>query len=59
MEIWKTAGFSWLNKSGPEADLTESNTLHIKSKAIKMLSCKNFATLLNSPLWPTPYYTPK
>ena len=30
--------------------LAESNTLHIKSKAIKMLSCKNFATLLNPPL---------
>ena len=30
--------------------LSESNTFHIKSKAIKMLSCKNFATLLDPPL---------
>ena len=31
--------------------LSESySTFHIKSKAIKMLSCKNFATLLDPPL---------
>ena len=30
--------------------LSESNTFHIKSKAIKMLSCKKFATLLGSPM---------
>ena len=30
--------------------LSESNTFHIKSKAIKMLSCRNFATLLDLPL---------
>ena len=30
--------------------LSESNTSHIKSKAIKMLSCKNFATHLDPPL---------
>ena len=30
--------------------LSESNTFHIKSKAIKMLSCKSFATLLDPPL---------
>ena len=28
--------------------LSESNTFYIKSKTIKMLSCKNFATLLDS-----------
>ena len=37
----------------PEADLEgskmESNTFHIMSKAIKMLSCINFATLLDLP----------
>ena len=30
--------------------LSESNTFHIKSKAIKMLSCKSIATLLDPPL---------
>ena len=30
--------------------LSESNTFHIKAKAIKILSCKNFATLLDPPL---------
>ena len=30
--------------------LSESNTFHIKSKAIKMLSCKRFATLPDPPL---------
>ena len=30
--------------------LSESNTFHIKSNAIKMLSCKNFATLLDPSL---------
>ena len=29
--------------------LSESDTFHIKSKIIKMLSCKNFATLLDPP----------
>ena len=28
----------------------ESNTFHIESKVIKMLSCKSFATLLDPPL---------
>ena len=28
----------------------ERNTFHIRSKAIKMLSCKNFSTLLDPPL---------
>ena len=41
--------------------LLESNTFHIKSKAIKMLSCKNFTTLLVSPLylWLWTHYTGK
>ena len=30
--------------------LPESNVFHIKSKTIKMLSCKNFAALLVTPL---------
>ena len=43
--IWKVAKY-----------LSESNTFHIKSKAIKMHACKNFATLLDPPL---PLYRPK
>ena len=30
--------------------LSKSNIFHIKSKVIRMLSCKNFATLLHLPL---------
>ena len=30
--------------------ISESHSFHIKSKAIKMLSCTNFATLLDPPL---------
>ena len=30
--------------------LPESKTFHIKSKEIKMLSCENFASLLDPPL---------
>ena len=33
--------------------LLESNTFHIKSKALEMLSCKSFATLLFPSLPPT------
>ena len=29
--------------------LSKSNTFHGKAKAIKMLSCKKFATLLDTP----------
>ena len=30
--------------------LSESNSFHIKSKAVKMLSCKDSSTLLDPPL---------
>ena len=33
-----------------EKFLSKSITFHIKSKATKMLSCKNFATLIDPPL---------
>ena len=44
--VWFRGRFRGLSKF-----LSESNTFHIKSKAMKMLSCKNFATLLDPPLW--------
>ena len=39
-----------------EEFLLESNTFHIKSKPIKILSCKDFATLLDPPLYELALY---
>ena len=41
----------YLKSRRVEKFVSESNTFHIKSKAITVLSCKNFATLHDPPLW--------
>ena len=46
-----------MSEADLEGFLSKSNTFHIKSKAIKMLSCKHFAPLLDS--LHVPYYSIK
>ena len=47
INLWHLVGISRGGSRRVAKLLWESNTFHIKSKSIKMLSCKDFATLLD------------